>query len=51
MIKKVLHIVSLLVLSINIMAQSNDRDTYFDALNFIENQKQDSAMIVLKQKP
>lgn len=51
MIKKVLHIVFLLFLSSNIMAQSSDRDTYLDALNFIVNQKQDSAMIVLKQKP
>jgi tetratricopeptide (TPR) repeat protein len=51
MIKKVLHIVLLLVLSINMIAQSSDRDTYFDALNYINNQKQDSAITVLKQKP
>ncbi|MDD4148753.1 MAG: tetratricopeptide repeat protein [Bacteroidales bacterium] len=51
MIKIIVNIIIILFLSLGTQAQNPDRDSYFQALNFIETQKTDSAILILNSKP
>ena len=50
MIKKIVNIVILLCLSIVIIAQTVEQDIYWKALNYLNNNNPDSALIVLNSK-
>lgn len=51
MTKIIANIFFILFLSLVTQAQNANRDSYFQALNFIETQKTDSAILILNSKP
>ncbi|MDD2635274.1 MAG: tetratricopeptide repeat protein [Bacteroidales bacterium] len=51
MIRQIVNIVIALLLSFGSLAQNIERDAYFKALNFVQTQKIDSAILILNTTP
>ncbi|MDD2387531.1 MAG: tetratricopeptide repeat protein [Bacteroidales bacterium] len=51
MMKQIVNIIIVLFLSLGALAQDIDKNAYFKALNFVQTQKTDSAILILNTKP